>query len=234
MGGAAVVGMTKKRRAPRRDNAAVRLDEPADMRVLAERLLTELDAVGPDWPYNRIMEDPGIFFGETEREWSRTNNPYWVWSTIKFCAANRVEYPSWVYQYLADCARRMLSDDAVETSDLRKTLPTTMGFSLERGRGHPLNPERVGKKYFFCALIFGFRISKGATPKEALKSAFEVLDRDVADKMDDKTLLSHIKKIFGLSHAPRTSAEWKRVIYPWMIVNFSAFVPENREIPSRD
>jgi hypothetical protein len=52
--------------------------------------------------------------------------------------------------------------------------------------------------------------------------------------MDDKTLLSHIKKIFGLSHAPRTSAEWKRVIYPCMIVNFSGFVPENREIPSRD
>ena len=53
--------------------------------------------------------------------------------------------------------------------------------------------------------------------------------------MDDKTLLlSHIKKIFGLSHAPRTSAEWKRVIYPWMIENFSVFVPENREIPSRD
>jgi hypothetical protein len=128
----------------------------------------------------------------------------------------------------------MLSDDVVKASDLRGTLPTIMGFSLERGRGHMLNPESVGKTYFFCALIFGYQISKGATPREALKSAFEVLDRDVADKMDDKTLLSHIKKIFGLSHAPRTSAEWKRVIYPWMIENFSVFVPENREIPPGD
>ena len=106
-------------------------------------------------------------------------------------------------------------------------------FSLKRGRGHMLNPERVGKTYFPCALIFGYQIAKGATPTEALSSAFEVLDQDVADKMDEKTLKSHIKKIFGLSRAPRTSAGWKRVIGPWVIENLSVFVPENREIPPR-
>jgi hypothetical protein len=191
----------------------------------ARRLLTELDAAGPNWPLDRIGENPSIFLDETSREWMRTSNPYWVWSAISFCASNGVEYPAWVKNYLADCARRMLSDEARATSDFGRALPRILGFSLERGRGHLLDPEGVGKKYFPAALQFAFEISNGASPKEALQRAFEVLD-PAEGNMEDKTLRSHINKIFELSHSPRTNAEWKSVIGPWVIENFGVFLRE--------
>jgi hypothetical protein len=42
--------------------------------------------------------------------------------------------------------------------------------------------------------------------------AFEYLDAKVADRIDEKTLLSHIKKFFDMPNTPRTNAEWKQAI----------------------
>ena len=222
-GGMAVVGMARKKRGAKSERAVQPLKLSPSTKDKAQRLLAELDAAGPDWPVDRIRENPDIFVDEASREWMRTKNPYWAWSAIDFCESNDVEYPAWVKDYLAGCARRMLSDGARETSDLRKSLPAILGFSLERGRGHLLDPERVGKKYFPAAFNFAFEISKGASPKDALQRAFDALDPGEGN-MEDKTLQSHVNKIFGVSQTPRTNAEWKRVIGPWMIENFSIFL----------
>ena len=47
---------------------------------------------------------------------------------------------------------------------------------------------------------FAAEIVRGKKPPEALRSASELLDAQVADKMDDKTLLSHIKRWFETAH----------------------------------
>jgi hypothetical protein len=50
--------------------------------------------------------------------------------------------------------------------------------------------------------------------------------------MDEKTLLSHIKKHFGMPNAPRTNAEWKQAIRGWFEEAFGPFIDEFREISS--
>lgn len=79
---------------------------------------------------------------------------------------------------------------------------------------------------------FAIEIEKGAKPTTALRTAFEALDTNVADKMDEKTLQSHIKRYFDLSSAPRTNAEWKQEIRGWFEKAFGLFIDEFREISS--
>jgi hypothetical protein len=182
-----------------------------------------------EW-YSKRIQLPDVLLTACRLQWKETDNPIYVWQAINFCTSKNVGFPDWVCQYLAECAERMLSPDAAKASDLRKVLPQIMGFPRKRGRGNPLEPDGNEQQYMLAASKFAREIANGAKPTVALRSAFERLDKKMPDRNDDKTLQSHIKKYFGISHAPRTNAEWKRAIDAWMIEVFGPFAKEYREI----
>lgn len=166
--------------------------------------------------------------------WSETGNPVFVWIAIDACSRENIEFPDWVRLYLADCAQRMLSPTAEAASDVRKVLPRIMGFSLKRGPGKPLKPFGNDWQHMDVAISFMGGIAKGAKPTAALRSAFERLGAKAADKMDERTLLSHIKKFFEVSRAPRTNAGWRQAILAWASEAYGPLVKEFRETRSCD
>ena len=181
-----------------------------------------------DWLKDRI-ERPEFMLRVALGSWQETDNPAYVWWAIELCTrSDQIEFPHWVREYLAECAQRMSSPDAAGASDLRKVLPRIMGFPVKRGRGRLL--DLGAEDYATPAMRFAIEIEKGAKPTAALHTAFEALDAKIADKMDDKTFLSHIKKFFGVPNAPRTNADWKRAIRKWFQNVFGPFVAEYREI----
>jgi hypothetical protein len=145
-------------------------------------------------------------------EWEKSKNPAYVWRGISVCSHAKIAFPNWVSQYLAECAERMLSAGTSKTSDLRAILPRVLGFPKKRGRGNQLKPPDEHLKHFDPAIAFGMEIANGAKPSDALRTAFDHLNSKSADKMDDKTLLSHIKKFYGVKSAPRNNAEWRKKI----------------------
>jgi hypothetical protein len=183
-----------------------------------------------DWLKDRI-ERPEFMLQVALGSWQETHNPAYVWWAIELCtSSDKIEFPNWVREYLAKCAQRMSSPDAAAASDLRKVLPRIMGFPAKRGRGHLL--DLGAEDYATSAMKFAIEIERGARPTQALRSAFEALDAEIADRMDDKTLQSHIKNFFGIPKAPRTNIEWKRAIRAWFENVFGPFVAEYREISS--
>jgi hypothetical protein len=164
-----------------------------------------------------------------QSDWEGTKNPYFVWQAIDTCSALQWELPDWVRAYLAGCARRMVSEDTVQASDLRKILPEVLGFPRKRGPGSLLKPDGDAAKYFESAVVFATEIENGAKPSAALRTASEYLDKKVADKIDDKTLRSHIKKLFGVANAPRTNADWKREIRACDAIIYGPIGKEFRE-----
>jgi hypothetical protein len=165
-----------------------------------------------EWFLERTGKSDFVLAGAFVK-WKETHNPYFVWMAIEACTRERVGFPDWVCKYLAECATRMLSPQAEDASDLRKILPEIMGFSSTKGRGrYPLAPDDDNWRYLGAAMRFAVEIFKGAQPTAALSSAFDVLDFEVADRMDDKTLRNHIKKFFGMTVAPRTNAAWEQAL----------------------
>jgi hypothetical protein len=161
-----------------------------------------------DW-----ISDPDIALPHLQSDWELTKNPYFVWEAIDFCDAHKLELPDWVRAYLASCARRMLSEDTVGASDLRKILPEVLGFPRKkRGPGNLLRPEGDSVEYMVQAMVFAVEIEKCAKPLVALHTASQSLGKKVADRIDDKTLLNKIKTFFRLKNATRTNADWKRDI----------------------
>src|ERR1700738_2867756 len=161
-----------------------------------------------DW-----VSNPDIALPHLQSDWEDTKNPFFVWSAINVCDLNQRELPDWVRAYLASCARRMVSEDAVQKSDLRKILPGVLGFpQKKRGPGHLLRPEGDGVEYMVQAMVFAVEIEKGAKRLVALHTASQSLGKKVADRIDDKTLLNKIKTFFDLKNATRTNADWKRDI----------------------
>ena len=159
------------------------------------------------------ISDPDIALPHLQSDWEDTKNPYFVWEAIEFCDAHQLEFPDWVRAYLASCARRMVSEDTVGASDLRKILPEVLGFPRKkRGPGNLLRPEGDGVEYMVQAMVFAVEIEKGAKPSVALHTASQSLGKKVADRIDDKTLLNKIKTFFRLKNATRTNADWKRDI----------------------
>jgi hypothetical protein len=152
---------------------------------------------------------PEFVLGYALAEWEQTHNPYFAWKAIEYCTQRKIDYPDWVRDYLAECAQRMVSASAAETSDVRKVLPRIMGFPSKRGPGNPLKPERKEDQYFDAALCFMGEIAKGSSPSMAVQTAFETLDPKVADKMDHRTLRSHIKRFFGATGSLRRWGDWR-------------------------
>ena len=185
-----------------------------------------------EWFRTRIKK-PDLLLRTALFYWEDTRNPVYVWWAIEICTCgnDQVEFPSWVRDYLAECAKRMQSSDLVAESDLRKVLPRIMAFPKKRGRGNLLD---IGgdEEYSIPAMRFAIEIENGAKPTAALRIAFESLDAKVADKMDEKTLQSHIKKFFGMPNAPRTNAEWRRAIRVWANKTYGPFIQEYRELRS--
>jgi hypothetical protein len=178
-----------------------------------------------DWASN-----PDIALPHLQSDWEDTKNPFFVWSAINVCDLNQRELPDWVRAYLASCALRMVSEDAVQASDLRKILPEVLGFPRKkRGPGNLLRPEGDGVEYMVQAMVFAVEIEKGAKPSVALHTASESLGKKVADRIDDKTLLNKIKTFFGLKNATRTNADWKRDIRAWSAKTFEPLAKEFRE-----
>jgi hypothetical protein len=183
-----------------------------------------------EWVEKQIKE-PGLKLRTARFFWEDTQNPAFVWRAIEICISpdTQAEFPTWVRQYLADCARRMFSPASIEKSDLRKALPGIMGFALKRGPGNPLNLG-TDDQFVLPAMKFAIEIEKGAKPTDALRAASESLDP--AGRTNEKTLQLHIKRYFSLAKAPRTNAEWKRAIRAWYIEAFGPFISEFREISS--
>jgi hypothetical protein len=158
---------------------------------------------------------PEVVLGYTSAEWEQSHNPYFAWKAIQYCTQRKIDFPDWVRDYLAECAQRMVSPSAAEASDVRKVLPRIMGFASKRGPGTPLRPEGKEDQYFDAALCFAREIAKGASPTVAIQTAFETLAPEVADKMDHRTLRSHIKKFFEATGSLRTWEDWRDAILAW-------------------
>jgi hypothetical protein len=181
------------------------------------------------WLIERLRK-PDAILPYLRSDWEGTKNPYFVWEAIDICNTRQWELPDWVRAYLVSCARRMMSEDAVQASDLRKILPEVLGFPRKRGPGNLLKPDGDVGKYFSAAVMFAVEIEKGAEPSAALRTASEYLDKEVADKIDDKTLRGHIRKLFGVKNAPRTNADWQREIGAWYATSFGQIRKEYREL----
>jgi hypothetical protein len=173
--------------------------------------------------------DPDVLLKHFDALWKQSDNPYWVWEAVNLCAEHERQFPDWVRHYLNRCAARMMKAANSKTSkDFREVLPHALGFRLKRGRGHPLRPDGDAYEYVHAAYEFAIAILNGSKPTDALHKASTVLPRPLADKITDKTLRDHIKKLFGVKNAPRTNADWHEAILLWHI---ETFAPDYRGIP---
>jgi hypothetical protein len=176
--------------------------------------------------------DPDIQLMHLRDLWQDTDNPYYAWEAINICARHKCAFPDWVQSYLEQCAKRMMDAGKSKASnDLRAILPGVFGFPKKRGPGHPLRPDGdEDGSYMFAAIVFAVAIGDGQKPSQALHKASETLDQPLADNIDDKTLLEHIKKFFGVKKAPRSNADWKGLIDSWYRETFGALEKKFREL----
>jgi len=173
-------------------------------------------------PHSAFIPLSNVWDSDTEilayycARWQDSGNPYHAWEAMDICARRKLAFPDWVRRYLDDCAQRVMDAAQSKASkDLREILPGVLGFSGERGRGHPLRPDGEASEYVTAAVVFANAIDEGSKPTDALVEASMVLDQPVADKIDSKTLLGHIKKLYGVTKAPRTNAGWKTLLNGW-------------------
>jgi hypothetical protein len=159
-----------------------------------------------------LLRDPDFMLDVMIASWEETKNPYYAWYAIKICTKHKKQFPTWVVNYLADCANRMLSEKAKQSNDLRKILPSILGFPANRGPGRPLDPDRDPDDKLMFALHFAIEIEKGKKPSVARRQASTFLSQSRSDKIDDKTLQRWLKDEFDLESAPRTITEWKSVM----------------------
>jgi hypothetical protein len=159
-----------------------------------------------------LLRDPNFMLDVMFAGWEKTKNPYYSWYAIKICTKHKKQFPTWVVDYLADCANRMLSEKAKQSNDLRKIIPSILGFPAKRGPGRPLDPDRDPDDKLMFALHFAIEIEKGKKPSVARRQASTFLSQGRSDKIDDKTLQRWLKDEFDLESAPRTITEWKSVM----------------------
>jgi hypothetical protein len=164
--------------------------------------------------------DADILLAACLFEWDETGNPVWAWEAIDICREYQCEFPRWLKLYLYSCATRMRSPVAERSKELSKVLPWIFEFPAKRGPGHPLRPDGDEREYRVPAMAFALAITRGAKPADALRAAFDELDGVLADKIDTKTMLTHIKMHFDLKAAPRSNAEWQQAIRTWFQQNY--------------
>jgi hypothetical protein len=154
-----------------------------------------------------LVHDPGFMLECLRSRWEADANPVYVWEALQVCTKHGRNLPDWIVTYLAQCADRLLSDNARRAPDLRQILPSILGFPKKRGPGRPLDPDAGTLVRLDFALKFALEIELGREPRDAFATACHVLPED-ADA-DDKTLWRWLKQEFGLNYAPGTNAEWR-------------------------
>jgi hypothetical protein len=159
-----------------------------------------------------LFRDPNFMLDFMCAGWEKTKNPYYAWSAINICTKHNKPLPTWVVDYLAECAERMLSEKARQSNDLRKLLPSVLGFPAKRGPGRPLDPDRDQDDKSIFAIRFAIEIEKGKKPSIARREATKYLPESRVDKIDDKTLQRWLREIFDLANTPRSITEWKSVM----------------------
>ena len=145
-----------------------------------------------------------------------SENPYYAWKAIGVCVEHKRAFPDWVIAYLGECSKRMLSDRAKHSGDLRKVLPWVLGFpsapSLQHrkpGPGNLLDPDPHAKRRLDFALKFAVRLEEGEKPAEARRNACnDVFDGKDAE-IDDRTLQRWLLTEFDLKKAPRGREDWR-------------------------
>jgi len=145
------------------------------------------------------------------KAFEESGNPYYAWEAIHHCIKANTPFPNWLIAYLAQCSKRMHSDKAVQTSDLRKVLPWILGFPTKRGPRHLLRPGYDPKRLRFV-IQFGRLIVQGKDPvtarRDACNAVFDGKDADV----DDKTLVRWVLNAFSLKKAPKSTKQWKEAV----------------------
>ena len=145
--------------------------------------------------------------------WADTGNPHYVWFAIKICTEHKKPLPEWILAYLADCADRMLSDEArAGGHDLRKMLPWIFGFPSKRGPGNLLDPDREEPKGALnFALRFATHIELGKSPTAAMREACNDAFKGENVDADEKTLRRWLLKQFDLKKWPASAELWKKI-----------------------
>jgi hypothetical protein len=159
----------------------------------------------------------------------RSGNPYYAWKAIDLCVKADLPLPIWLIAYLSQCSGRMLSDKAIQASDLRKILPWILGFPNKRGPGRPLNPYRSPLRLVF-AIKFGILVLNGENPVTARRSACNFAFDSKAADVDDKTLMRWVLEDFNLKKAPENSEEWQEVAHNFLLAVFFVGRAETREL----
>jgi succinate dehydrogenase flavin-adding protein (antitoxin of CptAB toxin-antitoxin module) len=143
-----------------------------------------------------------------------TDNPLYAWHAIQDCIKEKEEFPDWVLAYLLECAERVQTDKAKQTTDVRAVLPWIFGFvrNGKPGPGKLLDPDNDpdGKKMRF-GFRFAGRVMRGEQPSEARANAYNDVFSEGAPDIDDKTLHNWLLKEFNLKDAPSTAEEWNKV-----------------------
>jgi len=140
---------------------------------------------------------------------ANTGNPYYAWQAIRICVKHKKKFPDTLLTYLGACADRMLSDEARKAGDVRKMLPGILGFPSKFGPGNLLDPDDDPDDRLGFALRFMVKLAQDEKPTVALENAAaEILGKECADRVDDKTLRRWILEEFNLQNWPRTPAEW--------------------------
>jgi hypothetical protein len=192
----------------------MRSDKPPDLRSKAIReLLVKLQEVMRDHKHNPLGRIPVLAFA-----WARTRDPRVAWEAYRICAANKVEIPEWVANYLADCATRMssLGDAGLDT---RKALPAALGFPAKRGPKpgpkpvplHDGDDDIIAAEHFFFAHIFSYVIGCGHSPSRAVREASNLLGPGYAD-LDERTLVMLVVNHFGWAEMPQSKAAWRQAL----------------------
>jgi hypothetical protein len=132
---------------------------------------------------------------------------------VSFCAETKCAFPDWVTDYLVDCAARMPPVGA-EGADMRKILPSALGFPAKRGpkklADFPRDELAIVER-LFLANVFAYAIGQGCSPARAAVEAASPLGPDYADR-DERTLQALVANYFGVLEVPQSGAAWQRAL----------------------
>jgi hypothetical protein len=158
------------------------------------------------------------------RLWMEEANPYRVWDAIDICSKHGLPFPDWICAYLADCASRMTGPGATH-GDLRKALPKIMKFNMKPGANllRPDGRDDGGDDLLLAMRFVTEHVVLGSTTEDALGNAYVGLNPALA-RMDSRSLLARIKKVFGIKRTPLTRAKWAEAIEPLFVQRYIAFL----------
>jgi hypothetical protein len=154
------------------------------------------------------LQDPSLRLEACLDGYQQTENPVYMWEAIKLCTEHSCPLPDLVSAYLGAVAKRMLSDEVRQCSDLRKVLPHVLGFPKKRrGPGRLLDPYSVPDDRAIFAMKFLCKLGHDREPEPAFEEACNEMDASFACAEED-TLWGWIMEELGLAEKPKTNAEW--------------------------